>query len=237
MTLNTVFGQSPNDTVINKTKLGTFSINPFEIIFFNPSVYYEKTINNKRYGINFGYMIENTTYNNQYLAYFPLFFPANIVTQLSTNFINISPDRYPICAYNGPELRLYFQCRIDKKRNTKSKFIGPEIFFKYLYYKNHTFGEDVGTSEEQYISYTRDETALVGGIGLTFSKDYYKKNKKISQFNLGLGIRIKFRDINTTSHSGSILYTRALGKKQLQMILPTINFGFRFGKIIKYEKE
>ena len=232
------------DSLKNYKPIGTISINPMDIIFYNFSIYYERAVkNSSKFGVSIGYKgiyniptykrVDN--YNNiKYYSF--IFYMIPELTYELGHAIIFDSDNFPTNAYQGPELKLNFQTKMDVNHEN-SWYVGPEIIFKYLFYKNKTFSDNLGTNRPEFISYTRDEKAFIIGYGIVFSKDFYKK-RSFTQLSFGIGMRTKIRDINTTKHSGDVSYLverRPLGEKHSIIYLPTINFGVKFGRVIKFK--
>jgi len=218
---------SISDTSAISFPIHTISINPMEFSFFDFTINYEKTTDNKKYGVGLGYMATYNWPDNSYLmllAYYPMTYHA-----IGAEFFGLNNNKLPYNAYEGPEIKLYNQFKIKN-----SFFIGPKLIVKYLYYKNHSFTDEVGDTGGYSVSYTRSERAFVTGLELFFTRDFYSKNL-FWQFCFGFGARIKFRNTNTISHSGEtyFLNQRPLGEEHSKLILPSLNIGLTLKRKIK----
>jgi hypothetical protein len=183
------------------------STNLTELLSNNISVYYEDTkVNIRKFGFEIGYTKAFRWFNKI--------------------GIEINDDKYPLLAYNGPVFRLFYMFPVSK--SIPDRYIGFEILGKYLYYRNTTFDDFY---KEDPVYFTRDENDFVIGAEIKFCKDYYSKSF-FHQINWGFGLRYKNRDINTTKtidyvHTG----TRPEGHKNISAFIPTINFGFKIGRL------
>ncbi|MEO5571397.1 MAG: hypothetical protein ABIS37_10770 [Bacteroidia bacterium] len=190
------------------------------------SAFYELTkkdsLKYRRYGVSAGYMIAFKWWNHD---------PDG-----STDKIEVDDDKFPIGAYNGPQLRLYYET--VRSEGGKLKFRGPEILFKYLYYDDELFIDFFSHDDAKPVFYRRSEKTFVIGAEWLWGKDI-NDGKLFHQVFWGIGGRIKFRDINTLSHyseppgyEGNI----PLGQKHTILVVPTLNFGIKLGACIKNKK-
>jgi hypothetical protein len=198
----------------------TLALNGTGMLFDDFSLFYESTKNDKRrFGISLGYMIAFNWWKTGY--------PSGI---------EFNDDLFAVGAYNGPEIRLYYEKLIPKLK--KISFSGPELLFKYQFYHNATFiDSDGGDREDDYIQFTRSEKTFVVGFEYLFGNEFYYSHT-FTQIVGGFGVRAKFRDINTLSSGvyGEYPYGssfRPVGKKYLMMFIPTINFCIKFGTWVK----
>ncbi len=203
----------------------TISVNLFGMPFNDFSLYYDVTINeSKRFGISIGYMISNNWWRGK--------------VDGGTGHNEVDDDKIPIGSYNGPELRLYYE--YIRNKGNKIKFLGPEIFFKYLYYDNRLFVDFNSNYFGNAVFFVRSEKTFVTGTELLWGRDF-NEGKVFCQIFWGIGFRLKFRRINTINsyynYSTPSEYFRPIGKKNTTMFIPTINFGFKLGTWIKNKKQ
>ena len=117
----------PEKIYSQNSSFSTISANVFGMPFNDFSAFYDVTkkdsLKYHRYGISVGYMIAFKWWN--------------LHPDGSTGHIEVDDDKFPIGAYNGPQLRLYYET--VRAHGGKVKFRGPEILFKYLYYDDELF--------------------------------------------------------------------------------------------------
>jgi hypothetical protein len=216
----------PEKIFSQNSSFSTISVNVFGMPFNDFSAFYELTkkdsLKCRRYGISAGYMIAFKWWNHN---------PNG-----STGAIEVDDDKFPIGAYNGPQLRLYYET--VKFQDAKVKFRGPEILFKYLYYDDELFVDFFDHDDAKPVFYRRSEKTFVVGAEWLWGKDI-NDGKLFHQVFWGIGGRIKFRDINTLSHYSEppgLEGNRPLGQKHTTLVVPTLNFGIKLGTCIKNKK-
>ncbi len=197
-----IFGQEAEKPI------RSISVNVLAMPFNDYSIYYQSTsIKGRRLGISLGYMISNRWWEFTYFT--------------------VDDDKYPIGAYSGPEIRFsYFKLFKLKKMKI---YTGPELIFKHLNYKDKWFTDWFSRDDKVPVSFKRNEETYVAGYEWIFEFDM-TSNKLVPQFFVGLGGRIKFRDITTTEHRA--LYKgyeeeRPLGFTRTRKYYPTINVGIK----------
>lgn len=200
--------------------LGT---NVFGFPFNDFSLYYHNT-NDKliRKSLSIGYMVGLRWWN------------ANTG---STGDIEVNDDKYPIGAYNGPQLRIGLFKGKDKEYMTR--FRGLQIIAKYLYYNDFKFVDWFSHDDAVDVNYTRSEKAIVLGAEWLFQNERQGQRFFINT-SWGFGFRVKYREINTTHSEGyhtGINYAtaRPVGAKNKTMFLPTINFALIIGTRLNHK--
>jgi hypothetical protein len=198
----------------------SLSTNVFGFAFNDFSIYLHATDEKRiKKSISVGFMIASRWWNAE---------------TGSTGDIEVNDDKYPIGSYNGPQLRIgYFAGR---SKNDKIRYKGPQLIFKYIYYKNETFIDWFSHDDAVSVSYTRSEKAYVIGLEWVFQKEKPHRDFFINTF-WSLGLRMKFREITTSSVKGwgiSNAYAseRPVGFKKTTLFIPTINFGVMLGSKI-----
>ena len=198
------------ESVTQTFPLKTLSMNVTGVLFNDFSLFYEVQPNeHHRKGISLGYMVAGRWWKG----------------------IEVDDDVIPIGAYNGPELRIYFETL--KTLSNKIFSHGPEILLKYIYYTNYNFVDWFSHDDAFPVYFTRSERTFVLGAEYLLEKRKYK-SEGFSETFWGFGFRFKFRNINTTDNSsfeGAYVAqnNRPIGKKFVIMFIPTINFGIKLG--------
>lgn len=103
-----------------------------------------------------------------------------------------SQDKYPFLVYKGPTVRSAYEYRF-----APFFYVGADIFYKYLYYSNHTFVDSEGDPGD--VTFTRDEKSNVFGFHVNsgFIISIPKAHLLINP-SIGIGETFKFRNYTTT---------------------------------------
>ncbi|MEP7265974.1 MAG: hypothetical protein ABI772_15830 [Bacteroidota bacterium] len=191
---------------------------------FNDFSLYYNTTNDKliRKSLSAGYMIAWRWWNAE---------------TGSTGDIEVNDDKYPIGAYNGPQIRIGLLKGRDHEYMTR--YMGLQLIAKYLYYNDHKFVDWFSHDDAVDVIYIRSEKAVVFGAEWLIQNER-PGDKLFLNTSLGFGLRVKFRDITTTKSvgsSGGINYaeSRPVGTKHTRLFLPTINFGILIGTKLNHK--
>jgi len=151
---------------------------------------------------------------------------------LREEFLDISPsqDKYPFLVYYGPTFRTSYGFRLAPRF-----YVGADLFYKYLYYNNHTFHDSKGDPSNVY--FTRDEKSNVFGWHInTGFLIIIPKIRLLINPTLGIGETYKHRNYTTTYSKtiGEPSFDIPLGsfKKNLHYIslMMNLNVGITIGK-------
>jgi protein TonB len=213
-----IFSAADREKLLELCGQAKISMNITGMLFNDFSVHFDGPVRkNNRYCISVGYMIANRWWNG----------------------MEVDDDKTPIGKYNGPQIRIDYQKVFLKKE--KIKWQGAEVLFKYLFYDDVTFTDYFdGIASKYPLFFTRSEKAFVTGAEFHWGRDRYF-GKMFAQTFLGVGIRLKFREINTTSNQSSFGADyanrhRPTGKKYTTLFLPVLNAGIKLGSVINRKK-
>lgn len=125
------------------------------------------------------------------------------------NPLSYAQRDWPGTVYYGTDMKLEFKYFLNKRTPS---YIGLNMEYKKLWYNNVPFIDERAdpylTSDDGYedvYQYTRDERTKVWGLDLIYGREFALIHKSLMiDYFFGLGIRSKYRNINTYAISASL---------------------------------